>query len=30
MAENNLKRADGLPPAMMRLVRELSRLPGVG
>jgi len=30
MAENNLRRADGLPPAMMRLVRELSRLPGVG
>jgi recombination protein RecR len=30
MAENHLKRADGLPPAMMRLVRELSRLPGVG
>src|SRR6266478_7267562 len=30
MAENNLKRADGLPPAMMRLVRELSRLPGIG
>src|SRR5216684_6984418 len=30
MAGNNLKRADGLPPAMMRLVRELSRLPGVG
>src|ERR1700674_1042834 len=30
MAANNLKRADGLPPAMMRLVRELSRLPGVG
>src|SRR5579863_4952349 len=30
MAENNLKRADGLPPAMMRLVRELSKLPGVG
>src|SRR5713101_3624920 len=30
MAENNLKRGDGLPPAMMRLVRELSRLPGIG
>ncbi len=30
MAENNLRRADGLPPAMMRLVRELSRLPGIG
>src|ERR1700694_950820 len=30
MAENNLKSADGLPPAMMRLVRELSQLPGVG
>jgi recombination protein RecR len=29
MAEN-LKRGDGLPPAMMRLVKELSRLPGVG
>jgi recombination protein RecR len=24
------KRADGLPPAMTRLVRELSRLPGIG
>jgi len=24
------KRADGLPPAMQRLVRELSRLPGIG
>jgi len=24
------KRADGLPPAMNRLVKELSRLPGVG
>src|SRR6266851_7725347 len=30
MAENNLKRGDGLPPSMMRLVRELSRLPGIG
>jgi recombination protein RecR len=30
MVEANLKRADGLPPAMMRLVRELSRLPGIG
>lgn len=30
MAENNLRRADGLPPAMTRLVRELSRLPGIG
>src|ERR1700724_3274767 len=30
MAQNNLRGADGLPPAMMRLVRELSRLPGVG
>ena len=30
MADNNLRRGDGLPPAMMRLVRELSRLPGVG
>ncbi len=29
MAEN-LKRNDGLPPAMTRLVKELSRLPGVG
>src|SRR6266404_4431984 len=29
MAEN-LPRADGLPPAMTRLVKELSRLPGVG
>jgi recombination protein RecR len=29
MAEN-LKRNDGLPPAMTRLVRELSRLPGIG
>lgn len=29
MAEN-LKRQDGLPPAMMRLVKELSRLPGIG
>ena len=29
MAEN-LKRSDGLPPAMTRLVKELSRLPGVG
>src|SRR5258708_12788292 len=29
MAEN-LKRQDGLPPAMTRLVRELSRLPGIG
>ena len=29
MADNNLKRGDGLPPAMMRLVRELSRLPGI-
>ena len=26
----NLKRLDGLPPAMTRLVRELSRLPGIG
>ena len=24
------KRGDGLPPAMLRLVRELSRLPGIG
>jgi recombination protein RecR len=29
MAEN-LKRQDGLPPAMTRLVQELSRLPGIG
>ncbi len=29
MAEN-LKRGDGLPPAMTRLVKELSRLPGIG
>ena len=29
MAEN-LKRGDGLPPAMTRLVTELSRLPGIG
>ncbi|HYB90634.1 MAG TPA: recombination mediator RecR [Candidatus Binataceae bacterium] len=29
MAEN-LKRQDGLPPAMTRLVKELSRLPGIG
>jgi recombination protein RecR len=29
MAEN-LKRNDGLPPAMTRLVKELSRLPGIG
>lgn len=29
MAEN-LRRNDGLPPAMTRLVKELSRLPGVG
>lgn len=29
MAEN-VKRAEGLPPAMMRLVRELSHLPGIG
>ncbi|MGH7987868.1 MAG: recombination mediator RecR [Candidatus Binataceae bacterium] len=26
----NIKRGDGLPPAMMRLVKELSRLPGIG
>jgi recombination protein RecR len=26
----NPKRQDGLPPAMTRLVRELSRLPGIG
>jgi recombination protein RecR len=29
MAEN-LKRQDGLPPAMTRVVKELSRLPGIG
>jgi len=29
MAEN-LKRNDGLPPAMTRLVTELARLPGIG
>lgn len=29
MAEN-VKRGDGLPPAMTRLVKELSRLPGIG
>ncbi len=29
MAEN-LKRHDALPPAMTRLVKELSRLPGIG
>jgi recombination protein RecR len=29
MAEN-LKRQDGLPPAMTRLVKELARLPGIG
>jgi len=27
---DTLRRGDGLPPAMMRLVRELSRLPGIG
>jgi len=27
---DKLKRGDGLPPAMTRLVKELSRLPGVG
>lgn len=26
----NLKRNDGLPPAMTRVVKELSRLPGIG
>lgn len=30
MATDNLKRGDGLPPAMTRLVKELSRLPGIG
>jgi recombination protein RecR len=29
-ADANLRRADGLPPAMTRLVQELSRLPGIG
>lgn len=29
MAEN-FKRGDGLPPAMTKLVKELSRLPGIG
>src|SRR5271155_938654 len=27
---DNLKRSDGLPPAMLRLVKELARLPGIG
>ncbi len=27
---DKIKRGDGLPPAMTRLVKELSRLPGVG
>jgi recombination protein RecR len=27
---DNIKRSDGLPPAMMRLVKELARLPGIG
>jgi len=27
---DNLKRGDALPPALMRLVKELSRLPGIG
>jgi recombination protein RecR len=27
---DNLKRNDGLPPAMTRLVKELARLPGIG
>src|SRR6202048_1049262 len=30
MAGNNLKRADGLPPPMMRVAGVISRLPGVG
>ncbi len=30
MAGNNSRRGEGLPPAMTRLVRELSRLPGIG
>jgi recombination protein RecR len=27
---DNIKRSDGLPPAMLRLVKELARLPGIG
>jgi recombination protein RecR len=27
---DTLKRKDGLPPAMTRLIKELSRLPGIG
>lgn len=27
---DNVRRGDGLPPAMMRLVREFARLPGIG
>jgi recombination protein RecR len=30
MANDTLKRGDGLPPAMTRLVKELARLPGIG
>lgn len=30
MTTNNLRRQEGLPPAMTRLVKELSRLPGIG
>jgi recombination protein RecR len=30
MVTENLKRNDGLPPAMTRLVKELARLPGIG
>ena len=28
--DSHIKRGDGLPPAMTRLVQELSRLPGIG
>ena len=30
MASETIKRSEHLPPAMTRLVRELSRLPGIG
>jgi recombination protein RecR len=30
LAADPIKRQDGLPPAMTRLVKELSRLPGIG
>jgi len=30
MPNDHIKRGDGLPPAMTRLVQELSRLPGIG